>query len=94
MQSLEQQALNPVVDPAEMANTWDNVLAYLQTGVHPVTGKAFPEAKQFYETAFGKTFDGEISSTTVAKAIAAYERTVTSMGPPRLTAGCRATTRP
>jgi cytochrome c peroxidase len=81
-QSLEQQALNPVVDPAEMANTWDAVLAYLQTGVHPATGKSFPEAKQFYETAFGKTFDGEISSTTVAKAIAAYERTVTSWDAP------------
>jgi cytochrome c peroxidase len=79
VQSLEQQALNPVVDPVEMANTWDNVLAYLKSGVHPATGKSFPEAKQFYETAFGTTFDGEISSTTVAKAIGAYERTVTSM---------------
>ena len=49
VQSLEQQALNPVVDPVEMANTWDNVLAYLKTGVHPATGKSFPEAKQFYE---------------------------------------------
>jgi cytochrome c peroxidase len=82
VQSLEQQALNPVVDPAEMANTWDNVLAYLQTGIHPATGKSFPEAKKFYETAFGKVFEGEISSTTVAKAIAAYERTVNSFNSP------------
>ena len=82
VQSLEQQALNPVVDPAEMANTWDRVLAYLKTGTHPETGKKFPEAKAFYETAFGKVFDGEISSTTVAKAIAVYERTVNSWDAP------------
>ena len=82
VQSLEQQALLPVVDPVEMANTWDNVLAYLQTGVHPATGRSFPEAKKFYETAFGKVFDGEISTTTVAKAIAAYERTVNSFNSP------------
>jgi cytochrome c peroxidase len=78
VQSLEQQTLNPVVDPVDMANTWDHVLAYLQTGVHPVTGKAFPDAKQVYTAAFVKVFDGEISTTAVTKAIAAYERTVTS----------------
>ena len=82
VQSLEQQVLNPVVDPVEMANTWDNVLAYLKTGAHPATGKSFPDAKQFYETYFGKTFEGEISTTTVAKAIGAYERTVNSMNSP------------
>ena len=82
MQSLEQQALNPIVDPVEMANTWDNVLAYLKTGVHPGTGKSFPEAQAFYEAAFAKSFDGEISSTTVAKALAAYERTVNSFQSP------------
>jgi cytochrome c peroxidase len=82
VQSLEQQALNPVVDPVEMANTWDNVISYLQTGVHPATGKGLPEAKKFYETAFGKIFEGEISTTTVAKAIAAYERTVNSFDSP------------
>ena len=82
VQSLEQQALNPVVDPVEMANTWDSLLAYLQTGVHAATGKDFPEARKFYETAFGKVFDGEIATTTVAKAIAAYERTVNSLNSP------------
>ena len=82
VQSLEQQALSPVVDPVEMANTWDKVTSYLQTGVHPATGKGFPEAKKFYETAFGKVFEGEISTTTVAKAIAAYERTVNSFDSP------------
>ena len=82
VQSLEQQALNPVVDPAEMANTWDAVIAYLRTGDHPGTGKGFPEAKRYYDTAFKKVFDGEITSTNVAKAIAAYERTVNSTGAP------------
>ena len=82
VQSLEQQALSPVVDPVEMANTWDNVISYLRTGVHPLTGKAFPDAKKFYEVAFGKVFEREISITTVAKAIAAYERTVTSFDSP------------
>jgi cytochrome c peroxidase len=82
VQSLEEQALNPVVDPVEMATTWDDVISYLQTGVHPSTGQGFPEAKKFYEAAFGKVFEGEISTTTVAKAIAAYERTVNSFGSP------------
>jgi len=82
VQSLEQQALNPIVNPVEMANTWDDVISYLQTGVHPATGKAFPVAKKFYETAFGKIFKGEISTTTVAKALAAYERTVNSFDSP------------
>jgi len=82
VQSLEEQALNPVVDPVEMANTWDHVILYLQSGVHPATGKSFPEAKRFYATAFARSFDGEISTTTVTKAIAAYERTVNSFRSP------------
>ena len=45
-------------------------------------GRASPKRRQFYETAFGKVFDGEISTTTVAKAIAAYERTVNSVHSP------------
>jgi cytochrome c peroxidase len=82
VQSLEQQALNPIVDPVEMANTWDRALAYLKTGTHPDTGKSFPEAQKFYAQYFAKAFDGEISSTTVTKAIAAYERTVNSWDAP------------
>lgn len=81
-QSLEQQALDPVVDSAEMANNWDEVLEYLSTGVHPPTGSAFPEAQAFYETAFEEVFQGDISSTTVSKALAAYERTVISRDAP------------
>lgn len=82
VQSLEAQALHPVVDATEMDNTWDKVLSYLQTGKHAGTGQGFPEARQFYAAAFKKVFEGEISSTSVTKAIAAYERSVVSRNAP------------
>ena len=82
VQSLEQQALGPVVDAAEMSNTWDNVITYLKSGTHPVTKKDFPEAKKFYSPHFSSVFGGVIDSTTVTKAIAAYERTASSYDSP------------
>ncbi len=82
VQTLEEQALGPVVDGAEMANTWDNVLSYLSTGVHPGTKKEFPEARKFYEKYFRTVFGGEITTSTVTKAIAAYERTAVSSDAP------------
>jgi cytochrome c peroxidase len=82
VQSLEQQALGPVVDPVEMANTWDNVIHYLSTGEHPVTGESFPDSSRFYASSFEAVFSGEITSNTVAKAIAAYERTLVSRDAP------------
>ncbi|HUO40244.1 MAG TPA: cytochrome-c peroxidase, partial [Mycobacterium sp.] len=82
VQSLEEQALGPVVDGAEMANTWDSVVAYLRNGLHKATGKQFPSAKRYYQREFDKVFDGEISTTTVSKAIASYERTVNTFGSP------------
>jgi cytochrome c peroxidase len=82
VQSLEQQALGPVVDPAEMANSWDNVLKYLETGVHPVSQKEFPASAVFYKKYFQRVFKGEITTTNVAKAIAAYERTAVSFDSP------------
>ena len=82
VQTLEEQALGPVVDGAEMANTWDNVIAYLSTGIQPVSRKEFPEAKKYYQLYFQSVFGGEISSTTVTKAIAAYERTAVSFDSP------------
>ncbi len=78
VQTLEQQALGPVVDNAEMANTWDNVISYLESGIHPLTKKHFPEAGKFYKKYFATVFGGEISSTTITKAIASYERTAVS----------------
>lgn len=82
VQTLEEQALGPVVDPAEMSNTWDNVIAYLSTGIHPSTKKQFQKARDFYRSSFQAVFGGEISSTTITKAIAAYERTVISFDSP------------
>jgi cytochrome c peroxidase len=82
VQSLEEQALGPVVDSAEMANTWDNVIAYLRSGTHPLSKKEFPEAKKFYQKYFQAVFGGEISTTTITKAIAAYERTALSSDSP------------
>lgn len=82
VQTLEEQALGPVVDPAEMSNTWDNVIAYLRTGIHPLTKKEFQKAKNFYKRYFQAVFGGEISTTTVTKAIAAYERTIVSFDSP------------
>jgi cytochrome c peroxidase len=70
------------VDGAEMANVWDNVIAYLQSGLHKGTGKTFPSAKRFYEREFDRVFGGEISTTTVTKAIASYERSVNTFGSP------------
>ena len=82
VQTLEEQALGPVVDGAEMGNTWDNVLSYLNTGIHPVSKKEFPEARKFYEKYFQTVFLGEITTTTVTKAIGAYERTAVSFDAP------------
>ena len=82
VQTLEEQALGPVVDPAEMRNTWDNVLSYLSTGIHPVSKQEFPEARKFYQAYFQKVFGGEITTTTVTKAIGAYERTAVSFDAP------------
>src|SRR5215467_1808781 len=52
VQSLEQQALLPVVTPAEMGNVWDAVLIYLNTGRHIPTGKEYPQARAFYAEYF------------------------------------------
>jgi cytochrome c peroxidase len=82
VQTLEEQVLGPVVDGAEMANTWDNVLSYLKTGVHPLTKKEFPEAGEFYKKYFETVFGGEVTTSTVTKAIAAYERTAVSSNSP------------
>jgi cytochrome c peroxidase len=82
VQSLEQQALGPIVDPAEMSNTWDNVIHYIKTGEHLTTGKSFPDSARFYERYFNKVFEGEINSTNVAKAVSDYERTVVTFDSP------------
>jgi cytochrome c peroxidase len=81
-QSLEEQALAPVVDPDEMANTWDNVVHYLSTGEHPVSGMRFPSSADYYDRLFNQVFAGEITSDNAAKALAAYQRTLVSRDSP------------
>jgi cytochrome c peroxidase len=76
VQSLEQQALLPVVTPTELGNVWDVVLTYLTSGRHLPTGKAYPEARTFYATYFAEVFNGDVTPVTVSRALAAYERTI------------------
>ena len=75
-QSLEQQALMPVVSPMEMDNTWTAVLTYLQTGWHEPTGASHPGRRATYAERFAEVFQGDISPESVAQALAAYERTL------------------
>jgi cytochrome c peroxidase len=67
--TLEAQALAPVEDPLEMANTWSNVIQKLK--VHPAYPKMFREA-------FGINDKEEITKELAAKAIAQFERTLIS----------------
>src|SRR5262245_51256654 len=76
VQSLEQQALLPVVMPAELGNVWDVVLTYLSTGRHSPTGQEYPQARAFYTEYFAEVFNGDITPVTVSRALAAYERTI------------------
>ena len=64
--SLEDQAVGPVANPIEMAESWDNVVAKLQH--HPDYPDLFCEV-------FGTD---EISQTRVVQAIAQFERTMVS----------------
>ncbi|MFT4575742.1 MAG: cytochrome c peroxidase [Polaribacter sp.] len=64
--SLEKQAIEPVINPIEMHNTWKRVVANLQSK------PAYPEL--FYK-AFGTR---KIDSILVAKALAQFQRTLIS----------------
>jgi cytochrome c peroxidase len=66
--SLEAQALQPVADPVEMGENWDNVVQKL--GRHP-------EYPALFEQAFGA---GPITKEKAARAIAQFERTLLSYG--------------
>lgn len=81
--SAEAQALLPVVSASEMGNTWDAVLTYLTTGRHEPTGVDYPARRSRYADAFVEAFDGEITATNVARAIAAFERSLVP-GPARI----------
>lgn len=68
--TLEAQAAGPIENPVEMANTMANVIAYLQSE---------PSYVQGFEKAFD---DGTIDADTITKAIADYERTLTTLNSP------------
>jgi cytochrome c peroxidase len=68
--SLENQALDPVVNPIEMNNTWPNALASLQADANYPT---------LFKAAFGTS---TIDSTLVTKALAQFERTLISANSP------------
>ncbi len=70
-ESLEQQALEPIKNPIEMAETLERVVEKLG-------------ASEEYRDSFRKAFppDGTISEETIGKAIAAYERTLISTDSP------------
>lgn len=68
--SIEAQALEPVIDPIEMHNTWENAVASLQSH------NLYPE---LFNKAFGTT---TITKELTAKAIAQFERTLISGNSP------------
>ncbi len=63
--SLEEQALGPIHNPIEMGETLENVVKKLQ---------AIPG----YRAQFKEVFGGDVTADGIAKAIAAFERTVVS----------------
>jgi cytochrome c peroxidase len=63
--SLEEQAIGPIVNPVEMAETHENVVSKLSK----VKG---------YVNQFQKVFGAGVSMQGIAEAIAAYERTIIS----------------
>lgn len=65
-ESLEEQALEPVRNPIEMNNNWENVVAYLQSQSH---------YKDMFEAAFGTR---KIDSTLASYALAQFIRTLIS----------------
>lgn len=80
--TLEEQAVHPVEDPLEMANTWAEVLHYLSSGEHRGSGRVFPAARQYYAAAFAEAFGGRIDTGSAAQALAAYQRTLVSSDAP------------
>jgi len=63
--SLEEQALGPIVNPVEMGETLENVVRKLNA----VPG---------YRKQFEEVFETEVTADGIAKAIAAFERTIVS----------------
>lgn len=69
--TLEEQALEPIVDPKEMANTWEEVERRLRRS---------QEYRTRFREAFGISYVNDISRDLAAKAMAQFERTLVSSG--------------
>ena len=67
--SLEEQAIGPIQNPVEMAETHENVVAKLRK----IKG---------YQQQFREVFGAEVNLQGIAEAIAAFERTVVSTNSP------------
>src|SRR5438094_1533798 len=67
--SLEEQALGPIQNPIEMAETLDGIVKKLSKN-------------KVYQFRFRAVFGGDISPDNIAKAIAAFERTLISTNSP------------
>lgn len=67
--SLEEQALGPIANPVEMGETLENVVRKLN---------AIPGYKKQFE----EVFETEVTADGIAKAIAAFERTIVSESSP------------
>ena len=69
VQTLEEQALEPVINEIELHETWPNVISKLQRH------NSYP---QFFREAFGISDRDEMTKELAAKAIAQFERTLIS----------------
>lgn len=70
-QTLEQQALDPIIDPVEMDNTHEEVEKRLRRSAM---------YREQFRKAFGITMSSQIDRSLLAKAIAQFERTLVSSG--------------
>jgi parallel beta-helix repeat protein len=79
---LEEQAISPITSPIEMAEDPQNLVREL---------RSIPEYVRLFDSAFGGNNGSSISLDAVAKAIAAFERTLTANNAPfdRYVAGDR-----
>jgi len=69
--TLEEQALEPIVDPNEMANTWEEVELRL---------RRHAEYPDHVRTAFGIQRSSQVTRDHVVKALAQFQRTLVSSG--------------
>ena len=67
--SLEEQAHGPLTNPIEMNNTWDNIIAYL-------------ESDGDYTQQFNSLFPDRITADNVVKALATFQRTLITANSP------------